>query len=123
MSACGLVGDSVVDDGQMFLEGLTQAAVSLRDELFLALGAGDEVDQVAGLTVHPAVDLHRLPRHRGLAGGQRVDVLTHVAVSLLTLDKPGGSVSDLQQQQPLHNTLTTTTTTDLLVIKLQFELL
>ena len=122
MSACGLVGDSVVDDGQMFLEGLTQAAVSLRDELFLALGAGDEVDQVAGLTVHPAVDLHRLPRHRGLAGGQRVDVLTHVAVSLLTLDKPGGPVSHLQQQQPLHNTLTTTTT-DLLVIKLQFELL
>ena len=44
MSACRLVGDPVVDDGQMFLESLSQAAVSLGDELFLALCAGDEVD-------------------------------------------------------------------------------
>ena len=57
MSACGLVGDPVVDDGQMFLESLSQGAVSLGDELFLALCAGDEVDQVAGLAVNTAVDL------------------------------------------------------------------
>ena len=106
MSACGLVGDPVVDDGQMFLESLSQGAVSLGDELFLALCAGDEVDQVAGLAVNTTVDLHRLPRHRGLAGVQRVDVLTHVTVGLLALDKPGGTVRHLQQQQQSHNSLT-----------------
>ena len=58
MSACRLVGDPVVHDGQVFLESLRQGAVSLADELFLALGAGDEVDQVARLTVHTTVDLH-----------------------------------------------------------------
>ena len=58
MPACGLVGDPVVDDGQMLLESLSQAAVGLGDELFLALCAGDEVDQVAGLAVNTAVDLH-----------------------------------------------------------------
>ena len=57
MSACGLVGDPVVDDGQMLLESLSQAAVGLGDELLLALCAGDEVDQVAGLAVNTAVDL------------------------------------------------------------------
>ena len=97
--ACGLVGDPVVDDGQMLLESLSQAAVGLGDELFLALCAGDEVDQVAGLTVNTAVDLDRLPCHRGLTGGEWVDVLTHVAVSLLALHKPGRPVCDLQQQQ------------------------
>ena len=99
MPAGGLVGDPVVDDGQMLLESLSQAAVGLGDELFLALCAGDEVDQVAGLTVNTAVDLDRLPCHRGLTGGEWVDVLTHVAVSLLALHKPGRPVCDLQQQQ------------------------
>ena len=104
MSACRLVGDPVVDDGQMFLESLSQGAVSLGDELLLALGAGDEVDQVAGLAVNTTVDLHRLTRHCGLTGVERVDMLTHVTVSLLTLHKPGRTVRHLQEQQPLHNT-------------------
>ena len=56
VSACRLVGDPVVDDGQMFLESLGQAAVSLRDKLLLALGAGDEVHQVFGVAVSAAVD-------------------------------------------------------------------
>ena len=104
VSACRLVGDPVVDDGQMFLESLGQAAVSLRDKLLLALGAGNEVDQVAGLAVNPAVDLDRLTRHCGLTGGERVDMLTHVTVSLLALHKPGRTVRHLQEQQQLHNT-------------------
>ena len=58
MSPRGLVGDPVVDDGEVLLESLGQAAVCLGDELLLALGAGDEVDQVTGLAVHPTVDLH-----------------------------------------------------------------
>ena len=106
VSASRLVGDPVVDDGQMLLESLSQGAVGLGHKLLLALGAGDEVDQVAGLAVHTTVDLHRLPRHRGLAGVQRVDVLTHVTVGLLALDKPGGTVRHLQQQQQSHNSLT-----------------
>ena len=110
VSACRLVGDPVVDDVEMFLESLAQAAVSLGDKLLLALGAGDEVDQVAGLTVHTTVDLDRLTRHCGLAGVERVDILTHVTVSLLTLHKPGRSVCHLQEQQQLHNSNTTTLT-------------
>ena len=111
VSACRLVGDPVVDDVEMFLESLSQGAVSLRDKLLLALGAGDEVDQVAGLAVHATVDLDRLTRHCGLTGGERVDVLTHVTLSLLTLHKPGCTVCHLQEQQQLHNSTTTTTLT------------
>ena len=111
VSACRLVGDPVVDDVEMFLESLSQRAVSLGDKLLLALGAGDEVDQVAGLAVHATVDLDRLTRHCGLTGGERVDVLTHVTVSLLTLHKPGRTVCHLQEQQQLHNSTTNTFTT------------
>ena len=41
VSPCGLVGDPVVHDGQMFLEGLAQGPVGLGHELLLTLGAGD----------------------------------------------------------------------------------
>ena len=56
MSPRGLVGDPVVDDGEVLLESLGQAAVCLGDELLLALGAGDEVHQVFGVAVGAAVD-------------------------------------------------------------------
>ena len=46
VSACGLVGDSVADNVEMFLEGLTQCSVSLGNILFLTLGAGDDVDNM-----------------------------------------------------------------------------
>ena len=41
MSPRGLVGDSVVHDGQMFLEGLAKCTMGLGYELLLTLGAGD----------------------------------------------------------------------------------
>ena len=58
--ASRLVSDSVVHNLQVFRECLGQAAVSLRYKLFLAFGAGDQVDQVSRLTVNPAVYLHHL---------------------------------------------------------------
>ena len=88
MSARGLVGDPVVDNIDVLQVGLGEAALRVPHELLLALGAGDEVDQVAGLTVNTTVDLDGLTRHRGLAGVERVDVLTHVTVGLLTLLHP-----------------------------------
>ena len=69
MSAGRLVGDPVVDNLEMLGESLGEGAGGLGDELLLALGAGDKVDQVAGLAVHPAVDLHSLTRHRRLDWG------------------------------------------------------
>ena len=93
VSPRGLVGDPVVHDGQMLLEGLAQAAVGLRDKLLLTFGAGDQVDEMARLTVHTTVDLDGLARHGGLDSSQRIDVLTHSAVRLLALHKAGRPVA------------------------------
>ena len=60
MSARGLVGDPVVDNVDVLQVGLGEAALRVPHELLLALGAGDEVDDVAGAAVHGAVYTNRL---------------------------------------------------------------
>ena len=57
MSACGLVGDPVVDDVDVLGECLRNAPLGVADELLLALGAGDEVNNMARPTVHVTVDV------------------------------------------------------------------
>ena len=60
MSSCWLICDSVADNCQMLLESLSKTAVCLSNKLLLALGAGDDVDNMLGLTVHSAVNLDTL---------------------------------------------------------------
>lgn len=44
----------------MLLKSLSQTAMGLSNKLLLALGAGDDVDNMLGLTVHSAVNLDTL---------------------------------------------------------------
>ena len=60
VSPCWLVSNSIIHNLQMLSESIGHAPVCLRHKLLLALGAGDQVDQVARLAVHPAVDFHLL---------------------------------------------------------------
>ena len=60
MSSSWLICDSIADNSQMLLESLSKTAVGLSNKLLLAFGAGDNVDNMLGLTVHSAVNLDTL---------------------------------------------------------------
>ena len=60
MSSCWLICDSIADNCEVLLKSLSQTAVCLGHKLLLALGAGDDVDNMLGLTVHSAVNLDTL---------------------------------------------------------------